>query len=56
VSSPQRFTVDAFTDQPFAGKPAAVCVRGGTVRVRLEESRAQLGGNAVTVLRGELLH
>jgi predicted PhzF superfamily epimerase YddE/YHI9 len=30
--------------------------RGGTVRVRLEGSRAHLGGAAVTVLRGELLH
>jgi predicted PhzF superfamily epimerase YddE/YHI9 len=78
VSSPQRFTqVDAFTDQPIAGSPAAHCglgpfwsarlgkrelvgfqasPRDGTVRVRLEGSRAQLGGNAGTVLRGELLH
>jgi predicted PhzF superfamily epimerase YddE/YHI9 len=78
VSSPQRFTqVDVFTDQPFAGNPAAHCglgpfwsarlgkrtlvgfqasPRGGTVRVRLEGSRVYLGGNAVTVLRGELLH
>jgi PhzF family phenazine biosynthesis protein len=30
--------------------------RGGTVRVRLESDRAHLGGYAVTVLRGELLH
>jgi PhzF family phenazine biosynthesis protein len=30
--------------------------RGGVVRVRLEEGRAHLGGQAVTVLRGELLH
>jgi PhzF family phenazine biosynthesis protein len=30
--------------------------RGGTVRVRLEGGRAHLGGHAVTVLRGELLH
>ena len=30
--------------------------RGGTVRVRLEKDRAHLGGQAVTVLRGELLH
>ena len=29
--------------------------RGGTVRVRLEGERAILGGQAVTVLRGELL-
>jgi predicted PhzF superfamily epimerase YddE/YHI9 len=30
--------------------------RGGAVRVRLEGARAHLGGHAVTVLRGELLH
>jgi PhzF family phenazine biosynthesis protein len=30
--------------------------RGGFVRVRLEGSRVRLGGQAVTVLRGELLH
>jgi PhzF family phenazine biosynthesis protein len=30
--------------------------RGGVVRVRLEGDRVQLGGHAVTVLRGELLH
>ena len=30
--------------------------RGGVVRVRLEGERAHLGGHAVTVLRGELLH
>jgi PhzF family phenazine biosynthesis protein len=30
--------------------------RGGAVRVRLEGDRAHLGGQAVTVLRGELLH
>jgi PhzF family phenazine biosynthesis protein len=30
--------------------------RGGTVRVRLEGDRAHLGGEAVTVLRGELLY
>jgi PhzF family phenazine biosynthesis protein len=30
--------------------------RGGTVLVRLERDRVQLGGHAVTVLRGELLH
>jgi PhzF family phenazine biosynthesis protein len=30
--------------------------RGGTVQVRLEGDRAHLGGQAVTVLRGELLH
>lgn len=29
--------------------------RGGVVQVRLEGSRVRLGGNAVTVLRGELL-
>jgi PhzF family phenazine biosynthesis protein len=30
--------------------------RGGVVRVLLEGDRAHLGGHAVTVLRGELLH
>lgn len=30
--------------------------RGGFVRVRLEGNRVRLGGQAVTVLRGELLH
>jgi predicted PhzF superfamily epimerase YddE/YHI9 len=30
--------------------------RGGVVRVRLEGTRVRLGGQAVTVLRGELLH
>jgi PhzF family phenazine biosynthesis protein len=30
--------------------------RGGTVWVRLEDDRAHLGGRAITVLRGELLH
>jgi PhzF family phenazine biosynthesis protein len=30
--------------------------RGGTVRVRVEGDRVHLGGQAVTVLRGELLH
>jgi PhzF family phenazine biosynthesis protein len=30
--------------------------RGGAVRVRLDQDRAHLGGYAVTVLRGELLH
>jgi len=30
--------------------------RGGTVRVRVDGDRVHLGGHAVTVLRGELLH
>lgn len=30
--------------------------RGGTVQVRLEGDRVHLGGHAVTVVRGELLH
>jgi PhzF family phenazine biosynthesis protein len=30
--------------------------RGGTVRVRLVDSRAHLGGRAITIARGELLH
>jgi PhzF family phenazine biosynthesis protein len=33
-----------------------VSARGGTVRVRLASDRVLLGGQAVTVLRGELLH
>jgi predicted PhzF superfamily epimerase YddE/YHI9 len=30
--------------------------RGGTVRVRVQGDRVHLGGQAVTVLRGELIH
>jgi predicted PhzF superfamily epimerase YddE/YHI9 len=30
--------------------------RGGTVLVRIEGDRVHLGGQAVTVLRGEILH
>jgi predicted PhzF superfamily epimerase YddE/YHI9 len=30
--------------------------RGGMVRVRVDGDRVHLGGHAVTVLRGELLH
>lgn len=80
--------VDAFTDRPFAGNPAAVCLlaeerdahwmqsvglgpywseqlgktemtafqasaRGGVVRVRVAGDRVLLGGQAVTVVRGE---
>jgi predicted PhzF superfamily epimerase YddE/YHI9 len=30
--------------------------RGGRVKVRVEGDRVRLGGQAVTVLRGELLH
>ena len=30
--------------------------RGGTVMIQLGQDRVRLGGNAVTVLRGELLH
>lgn len=33
-----------------------VSARGGIVRVKLEGERVHLGGQAVTVLRGELLH
>ncbi len=40
------FQVDAFTDRPFAGNPAGVCLLpAGSPRV----------GQAVTVTRGELL-
>ncbi len=115
MSGSQRFSqIDAFTDRPFSGNPAAVCVlpaprdagwmqqvasemnlaetaflvrradgfdlrwftpaaevdlcgnnelagyqassRGGTVLVRVAGDRVHLGGQAVTVLRGELLH
>jgi predicted PhzF superfamily epimerase YddE/YHI9 len=30
--------------------------RGGRVKVRVDRDRVRLGGQAVTVLRGELLH
>jgi predicted PhzF superfamily epimerase YddE/YHI9 len=30
--------------------------RGGTVMIQLSQDRVRLGGQAVTVLRGELLH
>jgi PhzF family phenazine biosynthesis protein len=33
-----------------------VSARGGIVRVKINRDRVQLGGQAVTVLRGELLH
>ncbi len=32
-----------------------ISARGGTVRVRIEDDRVKLGGQAVTVMRGELL-
>ena len=54
--------VDAFTDTLFTGNPAAVCIlsaqasaRGGVLRVRVDEDRVYLGGQAVTVMRGELI-
>jgi predicted PhzF superfamily epimerase YddE/YHI9 len=60
--------VDAFTDRPFGGNPAAVCLlpaprderyqasaRGGWLRVRVEGERVILGGQAVNVLRSELV-
>ena len=79
--SSQRFTqVDAFTDRPFAGSPAAVFLLPSprysswmqqvAQEMNLAEtaflvsrpdgfdldSRAHLGGCAVTIARGELLH
>jgi predicted PhzF superfamily epimerase YddE/YHI9 len=43
---------------PKLGRPDLVgyqaSARGGTVRVRLQGDRVMLGGQAVTVLRGEL--
>jgi PhzF family phenazine biosynthesis protein len=67
--SSQRFTqVDAFTNRPFAGNPAAVCLLPSprdskwmqhvAQEMNLAETAflAHLGGHAVTVLRGELLH
>ena len=59
------YQVDAFTDRPFAGNPAAICfprqampdnwmqasrMLGGTVGVRMEGDRVKLLGQAVTVL------
>ncbi len=40
--------------QELAGYQASL--RGGTVLVRVEGARVHLGGRAVTVLRGEILH
>jgi len=40
------FQVDAFTDTPFRGNPAAVCL--------LDGARDATWMQAVTVLRGEL--
>jgi PhzF family phenazine biosynthesis protein len=40
--------------QELVGYQASL--RGGVVRVRLQRDRAHLGGQAVTVIRGELLH
>ena len=41
------FQVDAFTDQPFAGNPAAVCL--------LPEDWGDRWMQAVTVMKGNLL-
>ena len=60
------YLVDAFTDRPFAGNPAAVCLgrtrltgfqasrRGGVVGVELAGDRVRLSGQAVTVHSGVL--
>ena len=61
------FQVDAFTSEPFCGNPAGVCLLRAprddrwmqnvarVLRVRLNGDRVLLGGQAVTVLRAELL-
>ena len=41
------FIVDAFTDRPFAGNPAAVCL--------LEEGRDADWMQAITIMKGELV-
>jgi len=43
------YQVDAFTAEPFAGNPAAVCMLDGPA-----DERVKLGGKAVTVLKGKL--
>jgi PhzF family phenazine biosynthesis protein len=48
------FWADRLGKKELVGYQASA--RGGAVRVRLEGDRAHLGGQAVTVLRGELLH
>ncbi len=64
--------VDAFTDRPFSGNPAAVCVsaspldellmiayqasaRGSVLYVECTPERVYISGQAVTVLRCDLL-
>ena len=46
--------VDMRVDPP-GGEELPPTARGGTVRVRLDGQRGRLGGQAVTVLRSELL-
>jgi predicted PhzF superfamily epimerase YddE/YHI9 len=60
------YLVDAFTDRPFTGNPAAVCLgrtrltgfqasrRGGVVGVERTGDRVHLSGPAVTVHSGVL--
>jgi PhzF family phenazine biosynthesis protein len=48
------FWGDRLHKQELVGYQASV--RGGAVHVRLDGGRAHLGGHAITVLRGELLH
>jgi PhzF family phenazine biosynthesis protein len=48
------FWAERLGKQELIGYQASA--RGGTVRVRLEGERAHLGGQAITVLRGEVLH
>lgn len=48
--------VDAFTDRPFAGNPAGVCLLPEpAAEAWMQGERVLLGGQAVTVLVGELL-
>ena len=63
------YTVDSFTNVPFAGNPAAVCVldsprdmvgmqcsaRGGIVKTALQGDRVLLCGQAETMMKAELL-
>ena len=50
------YQIDALTNRAFKGNPAAqASARGGVVRVRLLGDQVKLGGQAVTVMCGELV-
>ena len=52
------YQVDAFTNQAYAGNPAAVCLLSAFpegARMQAIAQEMNLSGQAVTVLRGELL-